>query len=356
MKAYEMNAKRTKDEATFTKDERAFVRLLELTVTESDVRKFHATMDTARHHGHVKSARPFSSLARFHGLQKALVTAVNMGAVDLAEAAIEYGASLDEPAPGDPFANTPIHIAMGRNHTECLRLLVARGARLHTPNVEGYRPLDVAVATGMTECVTILLDAKADVNLHPLNADGFSPLHFAVTRLERKGAKSPDDKRVDRQVKANQVVRALLQHGANVNATAVRCCARARDRTRARDRARPRHGRHASDRGAHVPAWRAGDRPHLARARGVGGADRGVAHAHRCKGRRRRHLSARAERAALRSLPRLHRASARARHGAQGVAEARGHGDRPPAHLVPVAGARVLRRYSARRRVRGRRL
>ncbi|KAI5779884.1 hypothetical protein DFH27DRAFT_585703 [Peziza echinospora] len=59
--------------------------------------------------------------------------------------------------------STVLHLAIERNYTEYLRLLVERGAPLEEYNGEGKRPLFLAAEYGRLEMVKILLDAGAEV-------------------------------------------------------------------------------------------------------------------------------------------------------------------------------------------------
>jgi ankyrin repeat protein len=83
-----------------------------------------------------------------------------------------------------------------------------------------YTPLDVAVMRGHVDLALYLLDHGADPNIE---AAGFTPLHWASTNWESfvanpvYGLEDPMSGIPDRQAKL-KLVRALLAHGANVNA------------------------------------------------------------------------------------------------------------------------------------------
>ncbi|NXP35973.1 ASB10 protein, partial [Leiothrix lutea] len=91
---------------------------------------------------------------------------------------------------------TPLHITASRGYTDCLRLLLLRGADVDfAPG--GKTALHEACAAASTDCVRLLLSSGADPEA--VSEDGYRPLHFC---------KSSD---------SIECVRQLLQHGASVN-------------------------------------------------------------------------------------------------------------------------------------------
>ncbi|XP_063277319.1 ankyrin repeat and SOCS box protein 10 isoform X2 [Prinia subflava] len=91
---------------------------------------------------------------------------------------------------------TPLHITASRGYTDCLRLLLLRGAAVDlAPG--GSTALHAACAAGSAGCVRLLLGAGADPDA--VSEDGYRPLHLC---------KSSD---------SIECVRQLLQHGASVN-------------------------------------------------------------------------------------------------------------------------------------------
>ncbi|NXO24390.1 ASB10 protein, partial [Cisticola juncidis] len=91
---------------------------------------------------------------------------------------------------------TPLHITAGRGYTDCLRLLLLRGAAVDlAPG--GRTALHAACAAGSAGCVRLLLGAGADPEA--VSEDGYRPLHLC---------KSSD---------SIECVRQLLQRGARVN-------------------------------------------------------------------------------------------------------------------------------------------
>ncbi|NXU30052.1 ASB10 protein, partial [Thalassarche chlororhynchos] len=91
---------------------------------------------------------------------------------------------------------TPLHITASRGYTECLRLLLLRGAAVNfAPG--GKTALHEACAAASTDCVRLLLSFGADPEA--VSEDGYKPLHLC---------KSPD---------SIECVQQLLQRGASVN-------------------------------------------------------------------------------------------------------------------------------------------
>ncbi|XP_009561978.2 ankyrin repeat and SOCS box protein 10 isoform X1 [Cuculus canorus] len=91
---------------------------------------------------------------------------------------------------------TPLHITASRGYTDCLQLLLLRGAAVDfAPG--GKTALHEACAAARTDCTRLLLSCGADPEA--ISEDGYRPLHLC---------KSPDSIRCVQQ---------LLQHGASVN-------------------------------------------------------------------------------------------------------------------------------------------
>lgn len=75
---------------------------------------------------------------------------------------------------------TPLHITASRGYTECLRLLLLRGAAVDfAPG--GKTALHEACSAARTDCVRLLLSFGA--NPEAVSEDGYKPLHLC---------KSPD--------------------------------------------------------------------------------------------------------------------------------------------------------------------
>ena len=127
---------------------------------------------------------------------------------------------------------TPLHFAARVGDLESVKLLLAAGVdvNLLTQSSEpegprsgggsGYTPLLVAAMRAQVETALYLLDHGADPNI---SASGMTPLHWASTSWEGfasnpvYGFQDPMSGIPDRQSKL-RLVKALLAHGANVNA------------------------------------------------------------------------------------------------------------------------------------------
>jgi ankyrin repeat protein len=163
--------------------------------------------------------------------QTALMWAIAERHPEVAKALIEARSEL-RAATKQGF--TPIHFAARVGDLESLKLLLAAGVEidLQTRAAEGegqgrgggatagYTPLLVATLRAQVDTALYLLEHGADPNI---DAAGFTPLHWASTSWEGfasnpvYGFEDPMSGIPDRQAKL-RLVRALLAHGANVNA------------------------------------------------------------------------------------------------------------------------------------------
>jgi len=122
---------------------------------------------------------------------------------------------------------TAMHFAARVGDLESVKLLLAAGVDVNLKTDEGgsagtsgYTPLLVATTRAQVEVALYLLDHGADPNI---DAAGFTPLHWASTTWEGfasnpvYGFEDPMSGIPDRQAKL-RLVKALLAHGANVNA------------------------------------------------------------------------------------------------------------------------------------------
>lgn len=134
---------------------------------------------------------------------------------------------------------TVLFMAVGSGDTETTRLLLDRGANVNAKAASGITPVHLAVLQGKLDTLKLLLDRKADVNVR--DSGGNTSLHYAVDNgrtelveaLLAAGAdpNAPGWTNGEAQpwwplFKAevlpppvgNQIVSALLKHGADVNA------------------------------------------------------------------------------------------------------------------------------------------
>jgi ankyrin repeat protein len=118
---------------------------------------------------------------------------------------------------------TPIHFAARVGDLESLKLLLAAGVDANLPtsgSTSGYTPLLIATLRAQIETALYLLDHGADPN-H--SGAGFTPLHWTSTTWEGfasnpvYGFEDPMSGIWDRPTRI-KLVKALIAHGANVNA------------------------------------------------------------------------------------------------------------------------------------------
>jgi uncharacterized protein len=161
--------------------------------------------------------------------QTALMWAVAERHPDVVKALIESHADLKART---KQGFTPLHFAARVGDLESVKLLLAGGVDLNilTQSSEpesprsaggsGYSPLLVATMRAQVETALYLLDHGADPNI---SASGMTPLHWASTSWEGfaanpvYGFEDPMSGIPDREAKL-RLVKALLAHGANVNA------------------------------------------------------------------------------------------------------------------------------------------
>ena len=75
-------------------------------------------------------------------------------------------------------ANTPLHAAAYRGHTEVVELLVAHRADVNARDVRGWIPLHVAVDQGHTQVAELLIARGANVNAR-MKGGGYTVLDLA---------------------------------------------------------------------------------------------------------------------------------------------------------------------------------
>ena len=115
----------------------------------------------------------------------------------------------------DPNAGalTPLVFAVRRNAMDAVRVLLAAGADINGATGDQWTPLLVAIQNRYYRLAMFLLDHGADPNI--ANHRGWTPLYLAIdNRNIEHGdypARKPDMDHLE-------VIKALLDHGANVNA------------------------------------------------------------------------------------------------------------------------------------------
>jgi ankyrin repeat protein len=82
----------------------------------------------------------------------------------------------------DEHGFTPLHWAVFRGFGDCVRIMVEKGADVNMPNGRGETSLHIAAGTGYVDIVKQLLTygAKADYQNHT----GMTPLHIAALTVQ----------------------------------------------------------------------------------------------------------------------------------------------------------------------------
>ncbi len=132
----------------------------------------------------------------------ALMRAAQSGSAETVKALLERGVEVETPVPTTQrqspsyYYFTPLMIAAGQHNPAICRLLLDKGANVNRQDEGGLTPLLAAATASNGEVVDLLLARGAEVNVH--NAQGETPLMVACNSLD--------------------ATRALLAHGADVNA------------------------------------------------------------------------------------------------------------------------------------------
>jgi ankyrin repeat protein len=104
--------------------------------------------------------------------------AVDLDAIRMCQVLIEQGGA-DLLAKNERFGWTLLHLAAYKGHDDIATMLVDREHRLVDElNLTGNSPLHFAALNGRRQCVRLLLEQGADVNL--ADDDGDTPLHMAA--------------------------------------------------------------------------------------------------------------------------------------------------------------------------------
>ncbi|PRW56241.1 ankyrin domain isoform A [Chlorella sorokiniana] len=77
-------------------------------------------------------------------------------------------------------SDTAIHLAALYGHSECVRVLLAAGARADVADADGALPLHDAAAGGYVDICTMLLDAVGPSTIDRGDSEGDTPLHNAA--------------------------------------------------------------------------------------------------------------------------------------------------------------------------------
>jgi len=202
--------------------------------------------------------------------ETALMTVARTGNVEAAKVLLAHGADVN--AREQWRQQTPLMWAVAESHPEMAQELIAHGADVNARQVEwhwerqvtkeprekwmplgGQTPLLFAARQGCVECARVLLKAGADINAtdpnhmssmvealinghydfavflleqgaDPTIADetGRTPLYAAVDDHTMPESNLPSPRETDNHLTSMDVIKALLAHGANVNAQLVK--------------------------------------------------------------------------------------------------------------------------------------
>ncbi len=109
-----------------------------------------------------------------------LMTAAHTGDLDTVDVLLKYGANVNTKEP--IRQQTALMWAIGKNHIEIVRKLVKQGADVHAETTLGFTPLFFAVRAGNWEAAKMFLDAGADPSAISKDEYALSVLHIAVHR------------------------------------------------------------------------------------------------------------------------------------------------------------------------------
>ena len=116
-----------------------------------------------------------------HNGWTALHVAAHFGHVEIVKVVLEAGAD-----PNTPSENTarqcPLHMAIGADRTEMVKLLLGRGADAMARLIRDWTPLHQAVLHGNREIAELLLKAGADVNAEAI--DRKMPVDIAIEKYD----------------------------------------------------------------------------------------------------------------------------------------------------------------------------
>jgi uncharacterized protein len=115
-----------------------------------------------------------------------------------------------------PGGLTPLLFASREGCVECARILIESGANRDMTDPDGISPLLSAIINGHFDAAGMLLDQGADPNIADIS--GRTPLYSAVDFNTVPASNRPAPKVFDNQLSSLDLIRALLDHGANPNA------------------------------------------------------------------------------------------------------------------------------------------
>jgi len=113
-------------------------------------------------------------------------------------------------------ALTPLLFAARQGCVECAQILVEKGADLNAADLEGVSPLLLALINGHYDVAGFLIGKGANVNA--ADKTGRTALYAAVDFHTMPASNRPAPKEIDNALSSMDIVKMLIEHGANVNA------------------------------------------------------------------------------------------------------------------------------------------
>jgi ankyrin repeat protein len=113
-------------------------------------------------------------------------------------------------------ALTPLLFAARQGCLECVQILAEKGADWNAPDLEGVSPLLLALINGHYDVAGFLIGKGANVNA--ADKTGRTALYAAVDFHTMPVSNRPAPKEIDNALSSMDIIKMLIEHGANVNA------------------------------------------------------------------------------------------------------------------------------------------
>jgi uncharacterized protein len=111
---------------------------------------------------------------------------------------------------------TPMMFAAREGCDACIPILASAGGDVNATDPDGYTPLISSIMNGHYDTAGALLAKNADPNM--AHKTGVTPLYDAVDAHTMPESNRPSPKEIDNDLTSLDLIRALVAHGANVNA------------------------------------------------------------------------------------------------------------------------------------------
>jgi len=111
---------------------------------------------------------------------------------------------------------TPLLFAARQSCLDCARILLKAGADINAADPNNITPMLLALINGHYDFAAFMIDQGADPNI--ADETGRTPLFAAVDDHTMPESNLPAPREIDNNLTSMDVIKALLAHGANVNA------------------------------------------------------------------------------------------------------------------------------------------